>query len=98
MNDEQLLAAVKTDKQISASAYDTRLGELIASAKEAIAAEGVRTLNPSASAEDAQLVVMYADWLWETRNSADAAMPRSLRVKLNNRVFGEKARETEAGT
>jgi len=97
MTDEQILASVKTDKQISASVYDTRLDELIASAKEAIIAEGARTLDPSASAEDAQLVIMYADWLWETRNDADAQMPRSLRVKLNNRVFGEKARLTEAG-
>lgn len=94
MTDEQLLAAVKTDKQISASAYDTRLQELIASAKQAITAEGAATLDPSASAEDAQLVVMYAGWLWESRNAADAAMPRSLRWKLNNRIFGEKARTT----
>ena len=94
MTDIQLLYAVKTDKQISVSAYDTRLMELIDSAKEAIVAEGARTLDPSASAEDAQLVVMYAGWLWESRNAPDAAMPRSLRWKLNNRVFGEKARST----
>lgn len=94
MTDEQLLAAVKTDKQISVSAYDTRLQELIASAKESIVAEGAQTLDPSASPRDAQLVVMYADWLWETRNDPKAEMPRSLRRKLNNRVFGEKARTT----
>ena len=94
MTDAQILLAVKTDKQISVSAYDTRLQDIIASAKEAIVAEGAATLDPSASAEDAQLVIMYADWLWESRNASDAAMPRSLRWKLNNRIFGEKARTT----
>lgn len=94
MTDAQILLAIKTDKQISVSAYDTRLTQLISSAKEAIMAEGAQTLDPSASAEDAQLVVMYAGWLWESRNAADAAMPRSLRFKLNNRIFGEKARST----
>ena len=92
MTDAQLLASVKTDKQISVSDYDTRLDDIIESAKEAIRAEGAQTLDPSASAEDAQLVVMYADWLWEIRNDPSAAMPRSLRLKLNNRVIGEKAR------
>lgn len=94
MTDAQLLLAVKTDKGISVSAYDTRLQEYIASAKEAITAEGAATLDPSASAEDAQLVIMYAGWLWSSRNDPAAAMPRSLRWKLNNRVLGEKARAT----
>ena len=92
MTDAQILAAVKTDNTISVSTLDTRLQELIASAKEAIIAEGAETLDPSASAEDAQLVIMYADWLWSSRNNPEAAMPRSLRWKLNNRIFGEKAR------
>lgn len=94
MTDAQLLAAVKTDNQISVSGYDTRLKEIIDSAKIAITAEGVQTLDPSASEEDAQLVIMYADWIWSSRNQPEAAMPRSLRWKLNNRIFGEKARNT----
>lgn len=94
MTDAQLLAAVKTDNQISVSGYDTRLTEIIDSAKIAITAEGVQTLDPSASEEDAQLVIMYADWIWSSRNQPEAAMPRSLRWKLNNRIFGEKARST----
>lgn len=92
MDNAQMLISVKTDKQISTSVYDTRLMDLIESAKEAIIAEGAQTLDPSANAEDAQLVIMYTDWLWETRNDPDGAMPRSLRWKLNNRIFGEKAR------
>ena len=94
MTDAQLLAAVKTDNQISVSGYDARLTEIIDSAKIAITAEGVQTLDPSASEEDAQLVIMYADWIWSSRNQPEAAMPRSLRWKLNNRIFGEKARNT----
>lgn len=94
MTDAQILASVKTDKTISVSSYDTRLMDIIASAKAAIMAEGAKTLDPSASAEDAQLVIMYADWLWDIRNAPESAMPRSLRRKINNRVFGEKARPT----
>ena len=91
MTDEQLLAAVKTDQQISVSGYDTRIGELIQDAKAAIIAEGAATLDPAANPADAQLVVMYADWLWATRKNPSEAMPRALRWKLNNRIFGEKA-------
>lgn len=92
MTDQQLLAAVKTDKRISVPAYDTRLTELIESAKAAIKAEGARTLDASADAEDAELVILYADWLWDMTSDPQQAMPRGLRVKLNNRIFAEKMR------
>ena len=94
MNDEQLLAALKTDLGISVTTYDGRLAQLITDAKASIIAEGASTLAPSSEEEDAQLVIMYAGWLWRSRNAAEpgmAAMPRSLRWKLNNRIFGEKA-------
>jgi hypothetical protein len=97
MTDAQLLTAVKTDLGISVSAYDTRLGELIAAAKAAITREGAADLSPSASTEDAQLVIMYAAWLWRARNDGDNAMPRMLRWALNNRIIASKM-QTEAGT
>lgn len=97
MTDAQLLAAVKTDLGISVSVYDTRLGDLIAAAKAAITREGAANLSPSTSTEDAQLVIMYAAWMWRARNEADGAMPRMLRWALNNRIFGSKM-QTEAGT
>lgn len=41
------------------------------------------------SPEDAQLVVMYAAYLYRKR-ATDEAMPRMLRWALNNRIFAEK--------
>lgn len=84
---EQLLAMLKVDLGITTTAYDTRLTQYINSAKEMIGTEGV-TLNTT-DMEDAQLVVMYAGWLWRKRDNGDA-MPRMLRWTLNNRLFAEK--------
>ena len=91
MTDEQLLAALKINLKITATAYDNRLGELIAASKAVSVREGCSTLDPSASAEDAQLVIMYASWLWNQRDNPTAPMPRMLRWALNNRIFSEKA-------
>lgn len=57
-------------------------------------AEGSETTEYTA--EDAQLIVMYAAWLYRKRGSANVyqptdAMPRMLRFALNNRLFSEKA-------
>lgn len=84
---EQLLAMLKVDLGITTTAYDTRLTQYINSAKEMIGTEGI-TLNTT-DLEDAQLVVMYAGWLWRKRDNGDA-MPRMLRWTLNNRLFAEK--------
>lgn len=84
---EQLLTMLKVDLGITTTAYDTRLTQYINSAKEMIGTEGV-TLNTT-DMEDAQLVVMYAGWLWRKRDNGDA-MPRMLRWTLNNRLFSEK--------
>lgn len=84
---EQLLAMLKVDLGITTTAYDTRLTQYINSAKEMIGTEGV-TLDTT-DLEDAQLVVMYAGWLWRKRDNGDA-MPRMLRWTLNNRLFAEK--------
>lgn len=84
---EQLLAMLKVDLRINTNAYDTRLTQYINSAKEMIGTEGV-TLDTT-DLEDAQLVVMYARWLWRNRDSGEG-MPKMLRWTLNNRLFSEK--------
>lgn len=89
MIDQELLSALKVDLGITVTAYDTRLGQYIASAKEAIATEGA-TLNTAGSFEDAQLVIMYAAWTWRRRDTMEG-MPRMLRWALNNRIMAEKA-------
>lgn len=86
MND--LLNMLKIDLGITGTAYDERLQQILASVVEMITREGI-TLTESA--EDKQLQVAYAAWVWRRRDSG-AGMPRMLRYLLNNRLFAEKAR------
>lgn len=65
---------------------------LINSAIELIAREGV-TLSVPYTIEDANLIVMYASYLFRKR-ATNEPMPRMLRWALNNRIFGGKADET----
>ena len=85
-----LLSSLKVDLGIlSTTLYDERLLSYLTSAMEAIRKEGAATISPS-SPLDAQLIVMYAAWLWRKRDSMEG-MPRMLRWQLNNRVLSEKA-------
>jgi hypothetical protein len=87
---DNLLTMLKTDLGIlSTTVYDERLLSYLTSAMEAIRKEGAATISPS-SPLDAQLIVMYAAWLWRKRDSMEG-MPRMLRWQLNNRVLSEKA-------
>lgn len=97
--DNIMLTMLKTDLGImTTTAYDTRLNQLLTAAQKAIEKEGASTLDAS-DPLDMQLIVMYAAWLWRKRDgsmgpvqSYDAtAMPRMLRIQLNNRIFREKA-------
>lgn len=82
-----LLAAVKIDIGITATAYDVRLTQFIKSAYKSIAIEGI-TLDAEDDL-DKQLVVMYVSWLWRRRDSGEG-MPRMIRYALNNRLFSQK--------
>lgn len=90
MNTESMLADLKLDLGIKSDAFNTRLTSRLETAKEWIEAEGC-TLTDSEG--DAELVVMYAAWLWRSRTTGEG-MGRMLRTALNNRVFGEKARSS----
>lgn len=85
------LQMLKTDLGITTTAYDARLQQYLTSAQQMIEREGVKTLDLSVL-EDAQLVVMYAAWMWRRRDSQDG-MPRMLRWALNNRIMSEKMQE-----
>lgn len=86
---ELILKSLKLDLGIiSATAYDERLTEIIKSSFTMIEREGA-TLNVD-NQEDAQLVIMYAEWTWRRRSTGEA-MPRMLRWSLNNRILSEKA-------
>ena len=87
---ETLLNMLKVDLGIrQTTAYDARLDQLLTAAQAAIAREGVDSLDIE-NPEDAQLVVMYAAWLWRRRDEM-TGMPRMLRLALNNRKFQEVA-------
>lgn len=66
-----------------------QLTHLINTAIQLIRREGADITEPY-SAEDGQLIVMYAAYLFRKR-AAGEGMPRMLRWALNNRIFGEKA-------
>ena len=52
--------------------------------------EGVTLTN---SAEDAQLIIMYAAYLYRKR-ATNEGMPRMLRWALNNRIFSGGGTDT----
>ncbi len=85
-----LLDSLKINLGITSTAYDSRLSDLISAAQDFIVREGVADLNTE-NYEDAELVIMYAAYLWRKRDSAEG-MPRMLRWALNNRIFSLKMR------
>ena len=87
MDQMAMLTALKTDLGFKTAAYDNRLVQILDGAAALIAREGA-ALDTTGSAEDAELVVMYAEFLWTQRRDPKAEMPRMLRWALNNRVFG----------
>lgn len=89
------LRILKLDLQIATSAYDELLMQMISSAEDMIAREGI--VLDGEKAEDTQLVVMYAAYLYRRRRDENPAMPRSLRFALNNRLFSQKAGGVNAG-
>lgn len=88
MTNDAILTSLKIDLQISTTAMDEYLFNLMEEAREKIKEEGI-TLSDS-SISDGMLVEMYAAYLYRHRKS-DNAMPRMLRYALNNRLFSEKA-------
>ncbi len=82
-----LLSMLKVDLGIKqTTAYDTRLEQVLTSAMQEIKKAGASDLDASANPADAQLVVMYAAWLWRKRDTMEG-MPRMVRYALNNRVL-----------
>lgn len=90
MQIKEMLALVKLDLQITSTAYDDFLTNLLYTSIDFIKKEGI-TLDFSSIADN-QLVVMYAAYLFRKRTDENGAgMPRMLRYALNNRLLSEKA-------
>ena len=86
--EEIMLGMLKVDLGISSTAYDSRLGQYLTSAKAEIVREGY-TFPETLSVNDMQLIVMYATWMWKKRETGEG-MPRMIRYLLNQRVFSQK--------
>lgn len=78
---------LKIDLQLMTTAFDKYLDHLLQAAEEKITREGIILTQ---SAEDEQLRIMYAAWLYRKRASEDTTMPRMLRWALNNRLVSQK--------
>ena len=83
MTQQELMTLLKIDLGIIGNAYDPQLEQLLSAAQSFIGREGVTLTD---SVEDAQLIIMYAAYLYRKR-ATDEGMPRMLRWALNNRIF-----------
>lgn len=90
MFNEILLDTLKMNLSLTTTAYDDYLIELIKASRQMIAREGIEI---RCTAEDAQLIVMYAAYLFRKRAEDNPIMPRMLRYALNNRLFSQKIQE-----
>lgn len=88
---EQLLVRLKIDLGIiNSTVYDQRLLSLLNVAKKEIEKEGA-TLDLN-DISDSELVIDYARYLWQSRREP-MTEPRSLRWRINNRIFGGKTND-----
>lgn len=84
----EMLARLKIDLGIiNSTRYDSRLTSLLEVAKKEIEKEGA-TLDLN-DISDSELVIDYARYLWQSRREP-MTEPRSLRWRINNRIFGGK--------
>lgn len=86
MTAADMLTCLKIDLQLSTTALDAYLGNLITQAQAAIGTEGITLGN---TVEDGMLTVQYAAYLYRQRRE-NTGMPRFLRWMLNNRLLSEK--------
>lgn len=96
MTQADLLKLLQTDINLLLP-DETRVAQLthiINTAIQFIRREGAALSEPY-NAEDGQLIVMYAAYLFRKR-ATNEAMPRMLRWALNNRIFSGKAGAEDA--
>ncbi len=93
MTDQEKLTILKKDLQMLTNSNDDYLKILMKQAKAQIEREGVDT---SDGIEEDMAVIQYAAYLFRKRASGDTAMPRYLRLQLNNMKVS-KAGKGESG-
>ena len=94
MTNAEILTLLKVDlgEMYPSQQRQAYLNQAISAAQSFIAREGI---NLTDSAEEGQLVEMYAAYLVRKR-ADDSGMPRMLRWTLNNRLFSQKASDGNA--
>lgn len=92
----ELLTRLKIDLGIiHSTVYDSRLMSLLNVAKNEIEREGV-ILNVE-NVDDGELIVDYARFMWLSRRgeNPETTIPRSLRWRINNRLFGKERKSAQ---
>lgn len=92
-----VLSLVKTTLGISTPAFDVAITNDINYARTELGNKGLilDETDPTKGAADIQIVVMYATWLWNKRETG-AEMPRMLSLAINDRFTHQiMARLTE---
>ena len=94
MTNAEILTLLQVDlgEMYPSTQRQAYLNQAISAAQAFITREGIALTD---SAEDGQLVEMYAAYLVRKR-ADDPGMPRMLRWALNNRLFSQKASEGNA--
>lgn len=91
MRGEFRLAILKKDLQLLNTTNDEFLKILISQAEAAIKREGITLVEDDIESDMA--VIQYAAYLFRKRAGTDTAMPRFLRLQLNNMLFSQKAQK-----
>ena len=100
MTDQDLLKMLKANLEKRNKLEDDYLTQLITAAKASITREGIVLSDGGYSIEEANIIVMYAAYLYEKRRSVAESyktaamnpqgMPYMLRYALNNMLFSQK--------
>lgn len=85
---------LKADLQLMTAAFDNYLDHLLTASEQMIQREGIVLKD---TAEDEQLRIMYAGYLYRKRSGDSPTMPRMLRFALNNRLFSQKGATNATG-
>lgn len=89
MTDEERLAILKKDLQMLTDSNDEYLKILLNQAEAQVKREGA---DLSVGIEGDMVVIQYAAYLFRKRASGDTAMPRFLRLQLNNMKVSQAGR------
>lgn len=88
---DTLLARLKIDLGIlHSTAYDNRLTSLLQVSQKEIEREGI--VLDLTNVDDGELLIDYAREMWQRRRgeNPESAMSKSLRYRMNNRLFGKE--------